>query len=91
MKNKEERSIWTRLLRAISSLALIGATTYIVVAGFNLIATLVLISSFAGIATPAVMAAESVLECVTGFFEILLEGVLSIFELIGDIFGSIFG
>ncbi len=91
MKSKGDRSIRIRLLRAISALALIGALVYIVIAGFNLIATLVLISSFGGIATPAMMAAESALECVTGFFEILLEGILSIFEIIGDIISSIFG
>jgi|GEM_PF-3280410 len=37
------------------------------------------------------MAADSALECVTGFFELLLDGILSIFEIIGDIFSSIFG
>lgn len=91
MKRKKEQSIWNRLLRTISSLALIGATTYVIVAGFNLIAAVVLISSFGGIAGPAVMAADSALECVTGFFELLLDGILSIFEIIGDIFSSIFG
>lgn len=91
MKRKKEQSIWIRLLRTISSLALIGATTYVIVAGFNLIAAVVLISSFGGIAGPAVMAADSALECVTGFFELLLDGILSIFEIIGDIFSSIFG
>lgn len=79
------------MLRTISSLALIGATTYVIVAGFNLIAAVVLISSFGGIAGPAVMAADSALEYVTGFFELLLDGILSIFEIIGDIFSSIFG
>ena len=91
MKRKKEQSIWIRLLRTISSLALIGATTYVIVAGFSLIAAVVLISSFGGIAGPAVMAADSALECVTGFFELLLDGILSIFEIIGDIFSSIFG
>ena len=91
MKRKKEQSIWIRLLRTISSLALIGATTYVIVAGFNLIAAVVLISSFGGIAGPAVIAADSALECVTGFFELLLDGILSIFEIIGDIFSSIFG
>ena len=91
MKRKKEQSIWIRLLRTISSLALVGATTYVIVAGFNLIAAVVLISSFGGIAGPAVMAADSALECVTGFFELLLDGILSIFEIIGDIFSSIFG
>ncbi|WP_334079121.1 hypothetical protein [Microbulbifer sp. M83] len=91
MKNKEKRPVWIRLLSATSSLALIGATTYVIIAGFNLVAFLVLISSFGGVAGPAVMAADSAIECVTGFFEILLEGVLSIFKIIGDIFGSIFG
>ena len=91
MKRKKEQSIWIRLLRTISSLALIGATTYVIVAGFNLIAAVVLISSFGGIAGPAVIAADSALECVTGFFELLLDGIVSIFEIIGDIFSSIFG
>lgn len=90
MKRKKEQSIWIRLLRTISSLALVGATTYVIVAGFNLIAAVVLISSFGGIAGPAVMAADSALECVTGFFELLLDGILSIFEIIGDVFNSIF-
>ena len=91
MKSRREKPVWLKLLGASSSFALIGATTYIIVAGFNLIATLVFISSFSRVAVPAVVAAEGFLEGVIGFFEVLLEGVLALFELIADLFSSIFG
>ncbi|MGG2399067.1 hypothetical protein ACJRW5_19185 [Pseudomonas sp. SH1-B] len=91
MKRRTQRSVGLRLLRATSSLALIGAGTYVAVAGFNMLATLVLVSSFGSILAPAVISAESTLECVAGFFEILLDGVLSIFEMIGNVVSSIFG
>lgn len=91
MKKKEDCPIWIKLLRAASSLSLIGATTYIVFSGLNLVVAFVLVSSFGAIATPVVIAADSALEYVTGFFEVFVEGVLSVFEMIGNIIGSIFG
>lgn len=91
MKRREQQSVGLRLLRASSSLALIAAGTYVLIVGFNMVATLVLISSFGSILVPAVVTAESTLECVAGFFEILLDGVLSVFEMIGNVVSSIFG
>lgn len=78
---------WVRFLKAAFSVSFVGVSIYVLFAGFNLIASLVLISSFSGLAAPAVMAADSAFECVTGFFEALLDGLLSIFESIGNIFG----
>ncbi len=91
MKNVEKRSIGGKLMRSVCSLALIGATTSIAVSGFSLVAALVLVSSFGGIAVPAVAAAENAVECVTGFVEILVDGMLSVFSLLADIFGGLFG
>lgn len=85
------RSIGTRLLRAMSSLALLGGVVYVAVAGFNLAATLVLVAAFGGVAVPAVMAADSALECVTGFFEVFVEGLLSVVSVLCDLVGSILG
>jgi hypothetical protein len=87
MKREGKQFTWTRFLRAISSVSFVCVSVYVLFAGFNFAASLVLISSFSGIAAPAVMAADSALECVTGFFEALLDGLLSIFEFIGNIFG----
>lgn len=87
MEREEKQPNWARVLRAIFSASFVCVSIYVLFAGFNLISSLILVSSFSGLAAPAVMAADSALECVTGFFEALLDGLLSIFESIGNIFG----
>lgn len=90
MKDKEERHLGIRILASISSLVVIGAITYMLIAGADLASSLILISALGGIAGPAVVAGEGVLEIIGLFFEIFLEGILAIFEGIAGIFGSIF-
>ncbi len=86
MSNKFERSLGLRFISSVSALVLIGTLIYIIVAGFNLISTLILISAFSGLAGQAIFVGESFIECITSFFEILLESVLSIFEAIASVF-----
>ncbi len=87
MKHEGKKPTWVRVLRAIFSASFLCVSIYVLFAGFNLIASLILISSFGGLAAPVILAAESALECVTGFFEALFDGLLSIVESIGNIFG----
>lgn len=92
MRNKnKEKSRWQRLFRAIASFTLLFSVFYLMVAGFSIIATALLMASIVAVAYPAIAAAESVLEGVVGFVEVFVEGFLAVFEIIGDIFGSIFG
>ena len=48
--------------------------------------TLILFSTFGGLAGQAVYFGESFMECIVGFFEILVESIASIFEAIASIF-----
>ena len=86
MEREGKQPGWVRILRAVFSASFVCVGIYVLFAGFNLIASLILISSFGGLAAPVVVAANSALECVTGFFKALLDGLLSIFESIGNLF-----
>ncbi len=54
-------------------------------------ATVILVSAFSGLAIPAVMYADSAIECITGIFEMFAEGIATIFSGILDAIGSLFG
>ena len=86
MSNKYERSLGLRILGSFSAFALIFVLMYIVFAGFNLYSTLVLVSAITVIGGQAAFVGESVVECIVGFFEILLESLTTVFEVIGSIF-----
>ena len=90
MEEKEKRHLGIRILSSISSLVLIGTITYMFIAGADMASSIILVSALGGIAGPAIVAGEGVLEMIGLFFEIFLEGILAIFEGIAGIFGSIF-
>ena len=91
MRNKQKRHTGIRVLASISSLVIIISVVYMFVAGANLASSLILMSALGGLAGPAVVAGDGFLDIIGGFFEIFLEGILSIFEGIAEIFSSIFG
>jgi len=91
MNSKEKKPFSIRLLASLSSLALIASVVYILVAGMNLASTLILVSALGGLAGPAIVTGDGIIECVTGFFKMFIEGIQSIFEVITEVFSSIFG
>lgn len=88
---KEKKPTGIRILGSVSSLLLVCSIIYILVAGFNLASTLILVAALGGLAGPAVVAGDGVAECLAGILEMFLEGIQSIFSAIADIFGSILG
>ena len=90
MKNKEKKPLLTRVLASIGSIMLIGSLIYIFIAGFNYYASTVMVVAILGLGTPAVVAGESFVEMIVGFFEMLVEGVVTAVECIFDVIGSIF-
>lgn len=89
--SKDAKPIQVVILGAISSFFLLGTLIYIFIAGFNMAATFILVSAFSGLAIPAVMYADSAIECVTGIFEMFAEGIATTFSGILDAIGSLFG
>ena len=90
-QQKEKRHIGIRLLASFSSVVVIISIVYMFVAGVDLASSLILVSALSGIAGPAIIAGDGILEIISVFFEIFIEGILSIFSGIAEIFGSIFG
>lgn len=86
MSNKYERSLGLRLLGTLSTFALIFVLLYVLFVGFNLYSTLILVSAVSVLGGQAIFVTESAIECVVGFFEILLESIMAVFEFIGSIF-----
>ncbi len=88
MGNKFERSLFLRFISSVATLALMFTIIYVIIAGFDLVSTLVLVTAFSSLAGQAIFTGESFFECVTVFLEMLVEGIASIFEAIASIFSS---
>ncbi len=91
MKGNAERSMGSRVLGSVAALTLIVAVIYVLVAGINLISSLVILSALGGLAGPAIAVGDGFVECVVGIFEMFIEGIALLFEAIGNFFGSLFG
>ena len=91
MNDKAEKSMGIRVLGSVSALTLIVAVVYVLVAGINLISSLILLAALGGLAGPAIAVGDGVTECIVGVFELFIEGIQQIFEAIISIFTSIFG
>ncbi len=88
MNEKKERSIGVKILASASSLTLIVCVVILLFAGINYTTALVAAAAFGGLAVPAVVAGNTLTECVSGIFEMFLEGLSAIFEAIASIFSS---
>jgi hypothetical protein len=86
MSNKYQRSLVLRVLGSLSAFCLILALLYVVFAGISLYSSLIIVAAVGVLGGQALAVAESALECGVAFFEILLEGVMTLFEIIGSIF-----
>lgn len=88
---KTPRSLPLRAFNALCATVLIGSVVYLLVAGFQVLATSVLVCSVVGVATPVVFSAHGLLEALMGVFEALTDGVMAILEAIASIFSGLFG
>ena len=92
MKKRNDKPILIRLLNTVSAFALIGSVIYLFVAGISLIPSLVLLAALGGLSGPVVSGgAEGIFDCLASILEAFVEGLIGVFETIGEIFGSIFG
>ena len=89
--SKTPRSLPLRAFNALCATVLLGSIVYLLVAGFQLAATAVLVCSVAGVATPVIFSAHGILETLMGIFEAVIDGVMAIFEAIASIFSGLFG
>lgn len=93
MKDQKQKPIAIRLLNTVCAFMFIGCVIYIFFVGITLIPSLILLAAIGGVAGPVIVlgGSEGTLEFLIGILEAFVEGVLGVFETIGDIFGSIFG
>jgi len=92
MNKRKDKPIFIRLLNTVSAFTLIGATIYLFFAGISLIPSLVLLVAIGGLSGPVVAGGtEGVLDCFVSIIESFFEGLIGVFETIGELFGSIFG
>jgi len=89
--DKGNRPLQIRAFNCICSLVLICALVYILVAGLEKVAAVLIVVSIISAATPVVYAGGNVLEMFVGFLEALLEGIMLIVEGVTNILSSIFG
>lgn len=91
MQNRKQKPIYIRLLNTVCAFTLIGSVIYIFIAGISLIPSLIILAALGGISGPVVSGSGSILECFVGILEAIIQGVVGVFETIGEIFSSIFG
>lgn len=94
MINKKEKKKKPRIIRmigALCSLLLIGSLIYILSAGFNYVAGLVIVAAVSGLVGPSVASGAGFIDIISGIFEMIIEGIQAIFEAIIEAISSIFG
>jgi len=72
-------------------MVLIGSGVYMLVAGFQGLATAAFFCSVAGVAAPVIFSAHGILEALIGIFEAVIDGVMAILEAITSILSGLFG
>jgi len=83
---RKSRPLKIRILNAISSFTLIGTSVYLFFTGINLFACAIIAVATLTIITPVAIDGGRVLELLSGIFEAFLDGVITIFETIANIF-----
>lgn len=90
MKKSEKRPIVLRLIYSIASLGLIFSILVIFFGQFTLASALILAASTITLSGASIAESDGVLECISGFFEVFLDGIFAIFEGISALINSIF-
>jgi hypothetical protein len=91
MKSKRERSIGIRAFNAVCALVVLACGVFMLIAGFHFVAAAALLGAVAGVAGPAVVAGEGVLDMIAGVFEAIIDGIMAVFEAISSLLCSLFG
>lgn len=88
---KERRfSFGTRVLGALCVVLAIGTLVWVLVAGISLVSGGLLALAVAGVATPCILAGESVSEIAVGIIELVVESISTLVEAVVDFFSSLF-
>lgn len=90
MKKREERSPKIKALNTICTSVLFCSLVYMLVAGMNIVALGIVVSSVVGMAAPVMLSGEGVLDILTGFFEAVFEGMAVIVEGIAGFLSGLF-
>ena len=90
-KKGRKYSLLVRFLGASCTFLLLGSVFYIVASGLSFVSGFLLAASITGLVGPSVVSGDGFFEMVTGVFELILEGIQTIFEVIFDTISSIFG
>ncbi|MBK1875764.1 hypothetical protein [Pelagicoccus mobilis] len=85
-KREMKHSVFQRILAVLGCFLFLTAGIVWLVAGFQIVVAALLLAAVAGISGPAVAEGGGILDIVGSIFEAVLEGIMGIFELIGDLF-----
>jgi len=83
---RKEKPIANRVFSTVSSFALIGAASYALFWGVNIISGTVLAVALLSICAPVIIDGGSILEVASGIFESFCEGVMGVIDAISSIF-----
>ena len=85
-ETKPKRPLLTRIFCSGCSFTLLGTFGYIFLLGFDLLAGILLMVSFGGLATTSVVLSEGIMGFIRTLFELFLEGISAVFGAIAGLF-----
>lgn len=75
-----------RVISAISSVALIVTSGFVLVAGFNMVSSVVLAVVILSICAPVIVDGGSILEVISGIVEAFVEGIMIVVDAVASLF-----
>ena len=85
-KREKKHSVFQRILAVLGCFLFLAAGIVWLVAGFQIVVAALLLAAIGGVSGPAVAEGGGFIEIVGSIFEAIFEGIVGIFEFIGDLF-----
>jgi len=90
VSNEKRFSLGVRLLGIASLCLMLTAVISIALFGFGLFSGVLLTSAAVGVVAPCVLTADSLVEMVSGIFELMIESLGTLLEAVLEFFASLF-
>jgi hypothetical protein len=87
---KENRPLGLRLLNTLCAFSLLGVVGWGLVAGLDFVFVGIAVLALGAISVSPTVSANGFLDVIGGILEAVVEGIVGVFEVIADVFSSIF-
>lgn len=91
MADRKVKSIKIRILNALCAAAFVVSLIYIVFVGFEAIAVGAAVLALGGVAVPAVVSGEGLIEVLLAIVEAIVEGIAAVVDAVASAVASLLG